>query len=194
MKKSSQASSLFIFAVLIAWPIMASAESEQHTGHTQTAITETAAPAVATKDHADHKGNMMAKMSEHMEKMQKEQEKSETQMMEMQALMEKIRQMPPGEERNKRIDEHTAKMHDMLSGLRSQAAQVMKHQMMDADMPMNAENKEMPKEDQMKKEMMKGGMMKNMVKHHQVMEKRMVLLFDLLDQMINHMDSLITPR
>ncbi|MEO5333604.1 MAG: hypothetical protein H7839_16450 [Magnetococcus sp. YQC-5] len=219
MKKNLLIGALSLFVALQATSLWAG-ESNEHQGH-QPVKTEQdhgknqpASEKTTAGTHRDQMESKMVKMSVRMEKMQQELGQAEEKMNALKGLVEKARQTPSGEERNKLMAEHGTGLRTILAGFRTQMekmmAQMDQHHMMGKEqkgdkqgMDHGGNNKnhggDKKGDGSDKKEhggggMMNQDMMDEMASHHEMMKKRLALLTDLLVQMDTHLAVLSSSK
>ncbi len=178
MKKNLLVGTLALFVGLHCSSLMAEV-SQEHQGH---------APVMAKEEsHGEAMAGKMAKISVKMEKMQKELMQAEGQMSDLKNLLAKIKQTAAGQARNQMLVEHGVGMRQILSGFRTHVEQMKgKMEKMMAEKPGMGGDKE-HKDHDGGMGMMAGEMKEDREVHHKMMQKRLMLLEDLMGQMEGHL-------
>ncbi|MBF0097416.1 MAG: hypothetical protein HQM04_09525 [Magnetococcales bacterium] len=205
MKKSLTIGTVALFLALSTPPLMAG-ENSEHSGH-QPAKTEHAhgqSQTVPAKDdtgsHGDQMEKKMAKMSIKMEKMKRELADAEERLTAMKGVLDKAQKSPPGADRNKLLTEHGAGLRTLLAGFRARTEEMMgqMEQMMGKEkkggMMGDMGHAGNQKEHGSGSGMMDQEMMDDMTGHHDVMNKRLALLTELMGQMEAHLAAMSAPQ
>lgn len=191
MKKTSLICTLSLMAAMTTFPLMAEEKSDHQGHHPSQVEAEKATPApseTTTKSHKEQMEGKMAKMSVRMNKMKQELAQAEEKMNALKTMMEKAQQTPNEKERHQLLAEHGTGLREMIAGFRAQAEKMMSMMASKTNPEGMKDHGKMAEGAQMGG-MMEDEMMSDMATRHELMEKRMLLLFDLLDQMMAHMNN-----